>query len=325
MDIHSSFNRFVARLLIATLSLDPLLAGAAGLVVDPASGGTALAQAGNGVPVVNIAAPSAGGLSHNKFRDYDVGAQGLILNNATERTQSTQLGGLIVGNPNLAGRAAGIILNEVTGGNASRLAGYTEVAGQPAAVVVANPYGITCDGCGFINTPRVTLSTGRPLVDNGRLTGFDVDGGRIAIEGAGLNASNVDQFELIARSARINAALHAQRLDIVTGRNLVNAGDLSASAKAGNGDEVPMLAIDSSALGGMYAGAIRLIGTEAGVGVRLAGDLAVSAGDLRIDAGGKLSLNNAASAGRIDARAAEIEVQGRVYAGARLDLSLIHI
>jgi len=29
---------------------------------------------------------------------------------------------------------------------------------------VANPYGITCNGCGFINTPNVTLTTGKPMV-----------------------------------------------------------------------------------------------------------------------------------------------------------------
>jgi filamentous hemagglutinin len=48
----------------------------------------------------------------------------------------------------------------------------------------------------------------------------------------------------------------------------------------------------------MYAGAIRLVGTEQGVGVRLAGDMAVDAGDLDIDASGKLTLANA-SAGQM--------------------------
>ncbi|PYB13914.1 hypothetical protein C0049_00625, partial [Pseudomonas aeruginosa] len=78
------------------------------------------------------------------FRDYNVGANGLILNNATGKTQGTQLGGIILGNPNLKGQAAQVILNQVTGGNRSTLAGYTEVAGQSARVIVANPHGITC-------------------------------------------------------------------------------------------------------------------------------------------------------------------------------------
>ncbi|MCE0918356.1 filamentous hemagglutinin N-terminal domain-containing protein, partial [Pseudomonas sp. NMI760_13] len=154
--------------------------------------GTRLDQAGNGVPIVNIAAPNGSGLSHNQFSDYNVGQQGLILNNATERTQATQLGGIILGNPNLHGQAANVILNEVNGANASQLRGYTEVAGHAAHVIVANPHGITCDGCGFINTPQATLSTGKPVIENGQLTRYQVDQGHIAIEGAGINASNVD-------------------------------------------------------------------------------------------------------------------------------------
>ncbi|MGV8307967.1 two-partner secretion domain-containing protein, partial [Pseudomonas aeruginosa] len=81
---------------------------------------------------VNIATPNGAGLSNNHFRDYNVGANGLILNNATGKTQGTQLGGIILGNPNLKGQAAQVILNQVTGGNRSTLAGYTEVAGQSA-------------------------------------------------------------------------------------------------------------------------------------------------------------------------------------------------
>ncbi|WP_139807732.1 filamentous hemagglutinin N-terminal domain-containing protein, partial [Phytopseudomonas flavescens] len=215
-------------------------------------------QAGNGVPIVNIATPTGSGLSHNKFSDYNVGQQGLILNNASERLHNSQLGGIIVGNPNLQGGAANVILNEVTGSNRSQLKGYTEVAGQAARVIVANPHGITCDGCGFINTPRATLSTGAPVVEDGRLSGFDVDGGDIVVEGAGLNASNVDQFELITRSAQINAEIHANRLSVVAGRNAVDAETLEATAKADDGRDKPQVAIDSSALGGMYAGAIRL-------------------------------------------------------------------
>ncbi len=125
--------------------------------------------------VVNIATPNGAGLSNNHFRDYNVGANGLILNNATGKTQGTQLGGIILGNPNLKGQAAQVILNQVTGGNRSTLAGYTEVAGQSARVIVANPHGITCQGCGFINTPRATLTTGKPIMDGQRLERFQVE------------------------------------------------------------------------------------------------------------------------------------------------------
>jgi filamentous hemagglutinin len=319
MDVRSPLFQNVATLLVGVMFLNPIVGAAADLTVAAGSSAT-VGQAGNGVPIVNIAAPNGSGLSHNTFKDYNVGQQGLILNNATERTQNTQLGGIILGNANLNGKAAGLILNEVTGANASRLQGYTEVAGKSAHVVVANPHGISCDGCGFINTPRVTLSTGTPIIENGRLDRFDVNGGNIAIEGQGLNASNVDQFDLITRSAKINAELHANKLNIIAGRNEVDATTLAATAKAPGGSDKPLLAIDSSALGGMYAGAIRLVGTEAGVGVKLAGDMAASAGDIQIDANGKLSMAQAAASRDIRLKGERIELNGKAYAGRNVDI-----
>ena len=307
-------KRGLAFLLANAMFWQPLWAQAAeGVVVS--GPGTSLGQAGNGVPIVNIAAPNGSGLSHNQFSDYNVGKQGLILNNATGRTQGTELGGIILGNPNLQGTAASTILNEVTGSNPSLMRGYTEVAGQSARVIVANPHGITCDGCGFINTPRVTLSTGKPILDNGQVRSYRVEGGAIAIEGSGLDARNLDSFELITRSAKVNATLHAKQLDIVTGRNDVDADTLKASARASDGSAAPSLAIDSTALGGMYAGAIRLVGTEQGVGVRLAGDVAAAGGDLDIDASGKLTLANASASRDIQLKAGEVELTGNTYAG----------
>ncbi|WP_444815374.1 filamentous hemagglutinin N-terminal domain-containing protein, partial [Stutzerimonas frequens] len=320
MDVRSPFFQNIAAILAGVMFLNPIVSAAAELTAAAGSGVT-IGQAGNGVPVVNIAAPNGNGLSHNKFKDYNVGQQGLILNNATTATQSTQLGGIILGNSKLNGKAAGMILNEVTGSNASRLQGYTEVAGKSAHVIVANPHGISCDGCGFINTPRVTLSTGTPVIENGRLDRFDVNGGQIAIEGQGLNASNIDQFDLITRSAKINAELHANKLNVIAGRNVVKADDLSVIAKTPDGSDKPLLAIDSSALGGMYAGAIRLVGTEAGVGVKLAGDMAASAGDIQIDASGRLSMGRSAAARDLQIAAQQVELNGDAYAAGSARIS----
>ncbi|MDO7892620.1 hemagglutinin repeat-containing protein [Pseudomonas aeruginosa] len=321
MDIRSPLNQCIALSLAGILFLNPIVAAAAGLALDKAAGGnTGLGQAGNGVPIVNIATPNGAGLSNNHFRDYNVGANGLVLNNATGKTQGTQLGGIILGNPNLKGQAAQVILNQVTGGNRSTLAGYTEVAGQSARVIVANPHGITCQGCGFINTPRATLATGKPIMDGQRLERFQVDGGDIVVEGAELNVGNLEQFDLITRSAKLNAKLYAKNLNIVTGRNDVQADSLQATPRAADGSEKPQLAIDSSALGGMYAGAIRLVGTEQGVGVKLAGDMAASGGDIRIDASGKLSLAQASSQGDLKIAAQAVELNGKTYAGGSAEI-----
>ena len=57
------------------------------------------------MPIVNIATPNSGGLSHNKFKDYNVNKSGLILNNATGNHHGivrTDIGGLVVDNPNLS-------------------------------------------------------------------------------------------------------------------------------------------------------------------------------------------------------------------------------
>jgi filamentous hemagglutinin family protein len=283
--------RGVARSLVIALVFEPAVLLAQ---VTP-YGPTTVKHTGNGVPVVNIAAPDANGLSHNQYGAYNVGPEGLILNNSTARVQPTTLGGWINGNPNLrGGTAAQVILNEVTGSGRSFLRGYTEVAGQRAHVIIANPHGITCDGCGFINTPRATLTTGQIVFEQGRPQ-YDVRGGDILIEGKGLNASNVDRLELITRSARVSAELYAQELDLITGVNRVDANTLTVTTQDPQSIQsslsaAPKWAVDSSEFGGMYVNAVRLIATERGVGVRLGGDLAARTGDVKIDAKGQLRI-----------------------------------
>jgi len=313
-------KRGLAFLLANVMFWQPMWAQADGIVV--ANPGTTLDRAGNGVQIINIATPNGAGLAHNQFHDYNVSAQGVILNNGSNQASSTQLGGYIIDNPHLKNSgSAQAILNEVIGGSPSQLRGYTEVAGQSARVIVANPYGISCNGCGFINTPRVTLTTGKPVLDgSGRLDRFQVDQGSVAIEGAGLNATNVDRFEIITRSAKINAEIQAKNLTIVAGRNDVNAESLNATARADDGSAKPQLAIDSSALGGMYAGAIKLVGTEAGVGVKLDGKLIASGGDIQLDANGQLSLAETSATGAVNVKAASLETRSAVYAGTSLNV-----
>ncbi|WP_455885472.1 filamentous hemagglutinin N-terminal domain-containing protein [Pseudomonas spelaei] len=311
-------KRGLALVLANAMFWQPLLAQADGIVVS--APGTTLGQAGNGVPIVNIAAPNGSGLSHNQFSDYNVGANGVILNNATDRTQSTQLGGIIVGNPNFRGSAANVILNEVNGGSPSQLRGYTEVAGLSAHVIVANPYGVSCNGCGFINTPQATLTTGKAVIENGQVSRYQVDQGSVSIEGAGLNANNIDSFEIIARSAKLNAEIQAKNLTIIAGANDVDAKTLKATTRAADPATKPQLAIDSSALGGMYAGAIKLVSSEAGVGVKLDGKMAASAGDIQLDANGHLSVVDTAATGAVNVTADSLEAKGPVYAGTTLDV-----
>ncbi|EFF3837583.1 glycohydrolase toxin TNT-related protein [Escherichia coli] len=305
--------------LISTIIAGQPLLPAVGAVITPQNG-AGMDKAANGVPVVNIATPNGAGISHNRFTDYNVGKEGLILNNATGKLNPTQLGGLIQNNPNLkAGGEAKGIINEVTGGNRSLLQGYTEVAGKAANVMVANPYGITCDGCGFINTPHATLTTGRPVMNaDGSLQALEVTEGSITINGAGLDGTRSDAVSIIARATEVNAALHAKDLTVTAGANRITA-DGRVSALKGEGD-VPKVAVDTGALGGMYARRIHLTSTESGVGVNL-GNLYARDGDITLDASGRLTVNNSLATGAVTAKGQGVTLTGDHKAGGNLSVS----
>ncbi|EMW8805896.1 contact-dependent inhibition effector tRNA nuclease [Escherichia coli] len=310
--------RLLSYLVSAIIAGQPLLP-AVGAVITPQNG-AGMDKAANGVPVVNIATPNGAGISHNRFTDYNVGKEGLILNNATAKLNPTQLGGLIQNNPNLkAGGEAKGIINEVTGGNRSLLQGYTEVAGKAANVMVANPYGITCDGCGFINTPHATLTTGRPVMNaDGSLQALEVTEGSITINGAGLDGTRSDAVSIIARATEVNAALHAKDLTVTAGANRVTA-DGRVRALKGEGD-VPKVAVDTGALGGMYARRIHLTSTESGVGVNL-GNLYARDGDITLDASGRLTVNNSLATGAVTAKGQGVTLTGDHKAGGNLSVS----
>ncbi|MCK6950914.1 contact-dependent inhibition toxin CdiA [Enterobacter roggenkampii] len=322
MDTRHPPVRFSQRLIswiVCGLMVWQPMAPAVAAALTP-TGQTTVDRAGNGVPVVNIATPNGAGISHNQFGEYNVGKEGLILNNGTDRLTQTQLGGLIQNNPNLqAGREAKGIINEVTGASRSQLQGYTEVAGKAANVMVANPYGITCNGCGFINTPNVTLTTGKPQFDaSGNLQALEVTKGAITVEGQGLDASKSDALSIIARATEVNAAIHANDLTVTAGANRVGA-DGSVRPIAGEG-AAPVVAVDTGALGGMYANRIRLVSSETGVGVNLV-NLTARQGDIQLDAGGKLTVTNSLASGSITANGAGVALNGSHQAGGALNVA----
>ncbi len=241
----------------------------------------------NGLEQVNITTPSQAGVSHNKFDKFNVPEQGVILNNSRTAVV-TQTGGWVDGNPHLAKGTARVILNEVTSANPSALNGYMEVAGDKAQVVVANPAGITCNGCGVINANQLTLTTGKPQIQNGNLDSYQVDKGHIKIDGRGLDASTTDYAQIISRTTEVNAGIWAKELKVTTGKNQVDAHANVTSSDSTASDK-PSVSIDVSALGGMYANKITLVGTEKGVGVNNAGAIGAQGGQLTLSADGHLN------------------------------------
>jgi filamentous hemagglutinin family protein len=249
-----------------------------------------LTSSANGTPVVNITAPNSAGLSMNHYTQFDVGNQGLILNNATALTQ-TQIGGSVQANANLSGTSATTIVNQINSSNPSYLNGVIEVAGGSAHVIIANPSGISSNGGRFIHTNRVTLFTGLPvLAPNGSLDSYRVRGGQIHL--GHFDSSTANATEIFARAIQISQKLQAgNELNLTTGINDIAADGYTVTNRETSADAIttPTVAIDTAALGGMYAGKIHLLATEKGAGVHHRGELKASSGGITITADGKIT------------------------------------
>ena len=291
-------KQLTAALLIALCGLNTSTAQQ--ITVDPNQAGSkpVIGVAGNGVPIENIVAPNAQGVSLNQFNQFNVGANGLILNNSGGMTQ-TALGGFIQGNPMLGNAAAATIINQVTGPSASAINGATEIAGRKANYILANPNGLNVNGGSFINAARVTLTTGTPQFNNGALTGVSVAQGNIAVNGQGLNATGADKLTLITRAAQINAQVWANQSETILGANQVaidgNGNTAGINAQTGTG-AAPQFALDVSSMGSMYAGQMRMVGTEAGLGVNNGGKLYSDDG-LQLDVNGNIRNTGAINGG----------------------------
>lgn len=225
----------------------------------------------NGIPLVNISAPTAGGVSRNDYERFNIPTKGAILNNSYTLSK-TELAGYVQGNANMAQGPAKIIVNQVTSGNPTTMNGFLEVAGHKADVIIANPNGITVNGGGFINTARAILTTGKPEYDNKeRLKDFRIDNdATILITGNGLNGKKADTLELYTRAAEIKAAIFGNTVHVTTGANVIDANTGKVTAIEGKGKK-PEIAIDVKDLGGMYAGRIFLIGNEKGLPIDIKG------------------------------------------------------
>ena len=295
-------------------------------------------QTGNGIPQVNIQAPSQAGVSRNQYSQFDVAEKGAVLNNARKAAQ-TQMAGWVQGNPNLARGEAKVILNEVNSANPSRLKGYVEVAGKKADVVIANPSGIQCDGCGVINAGRTTLTTGKAEVENGELKGYRVQGGKVSVGQKGMDTSKADYTDIIADKAEIKGGVWGNKVKVTTGKNKVdrtndsvvyvgdkNTNETDRTSESQN-DQSQAYSVDVGQLGGMYAEKIHLVDNGQGLGVRNAGHIGASAGEVKIDSQGKI-VNEGFIGGSENAQLnakKNIENRGTVYAKAQAQLNAQNI
>ena len=287
-------NRILKRVItVIFLLLHTLEIFGANLVVDPNSTyNTKIDESRNGVPIVNISTPNDRGVSINEFKEYNVDEKGQILNNADNIGRS-YLGGLINANPNLApNQAANLIILQVNGSNRSQIEGYLEaLSRQKVDVILANENGLYINNSGTINIKNFTATTGKLNLKDGDFVGIDVEKGNVLIGPKGFNGNNTDYVDIIAKTLELRGNVVANNLNIKTGSNDKNSSNT--------------LAIDASELGGMYAGVIKIVSTDKGVGVNSDSFIVSKDKKLEITADGQIKINKVQAKG--------IDIKGKEY------------
>ncbi|WP_227791509.1 beta strand repeat-containing protein [Burkholderia sp. BE17] len=271
-----------------------------------------------GVPAVNIAAPNSNGISLNQYQTFGVGPEGLVLNNSTI-PGTPLLGGTLGANPNLNGRSASTIINQVTSNNVAVMNGPLETFGVPATVIVSAPGGISVNGMALTNIPGLTLTTGTPQFLTGvggaatdfthaGAVAYDVRSGNISIDGpAGVNGSGagiegtVGNIDLIGQSVSVSAPLRAdQRVNIITGSQLVmptasgTSGTTYGTSANGATNTASAIgktvAVDANQYGSVTSGTVYIVSTAAGMGVNTQGQLSATAGNVIVNSNGDVSV-----------------------------------
>ena len=293
-----------------------------GIIPAPGNGVPVMDKTANGTVSVNIVAPDAQGLSHNRFTDFNVSQPGVVFNNSLSPGVS-KTGGLVTQNPHLT-HSATAILSEVTGHHASHIAGTLEVFGAKADLFIANPNGITLNGVTTLNVGRLGVTTGHLQPGNGALT-FNVDdtSGRIVIGHDGVDTRGLSYFDIVSRGVSLNGQVGSADkktdIQIVSGPSFWNAGTRSFTKGTGT---VTGIAIDGTAAGSMYGKNVSLVSTATGAGVNQPGAIHASH-DIHISADGDVTTTTLDAGHDIDVNARNVYAGG-IYAGNNAMLNASH-
>ena len=299
MSLSMKNNKF-ARLISIFISLSLFLSSSFAQIIPdssaPLSNQPLILKSPNDALIVNIVTPNNKGVSFNEYYKFDTPPSGTVLNNSVNGA-NTQIGGFIEANPFLNGGAARLIVNQVNSNDPSLLRGNLEIAGDRADLLIANPSGISVNGLNIINASSSTLTTARLESINGdislnlnpSLLPNGMHFGIVQILGNGLN-DNSNYTNIIANTLKIASNIHANELNLISSNDKIVSEDNRLFNKIKpNSDlpqDTPRVSIDSSALGGMYAGKINIIATKDGVGVNNAGIMA--ANEISINSNGDI-------------------------------------
>ena len=159
-------------------------------------------------------------------------------------------------------------------------------------MVIANPNGITCSGCSFVNTNKAILTTGKVnMTSDGAIGSYTVTGGTLTIGENGMNAAN-GYAVLLADAIKINGKVQANNALVSAGRFTMDnsSGAITSAGKQATLIEMtinPQYSIDVSSLGGITANSISMVGNNIGFGVRNQGSI-VANSTLQLTSNGNL-------------------------------------
>ena len=242
---------------------------------------------------IDIASPNDRGVSINEYSKLNTPKEGTVFNNSQGGAIS-KTAGYIPPNPRLNRGEAKLIINQVNSPLPSNLQGNIEIAGRKADLIIANPSGINVNGATIINSSSTTLSTATPTYENGHLKSLNISKeGSINIGADGLN-DNGDYLNVISNSLKLEGKIYANEINVVATDGKVSLKNTNSGLRQDNlkieqegGPHPKGVSIDSSALGGMYAGKINIISTKDGAGINNKGAILADS-SLKIDANGDL-------------------------------------
>ncbi|MGC3030344.1 inositol polyphosphate kinase family protein [Burkholderia sp. DN3021] len=273
----------------------------AAVVADPNGGAQRpdMTTTANGTDLVNIVAPNAAGLSHNKFSEFSPVGRGVVLNNSVQPGES-QIGGQAMRNPNLTQPAKAALL-EVTQ-QRSALQGTLEAFGGKLDVVVANQHGVTINGLTTLNVGRLGVTTGQVLPQADGTLRVGVTQGDVLIDHGGIDTKGLNMFDVVSRNIVVTGPISDSSgvgadVRLVAGMNTYDPRTGQDAATAPDGAKAPALGISGGALGAMYGRHIVLASTESGVGVRHDGAI-TSMNDIQVNANGEVTLGGPLRAAR---------------------------